>query len=180
MKRNERGWPGALIRRAATLGVVMGVLAFAGAAVADDDTKRTTEGGVDAGPADVTARPGAIVGRWWTEGKGAIVEFSRARDGTYLGVLKWGNNPQKDVKNKDPKLRDRQVIGIVLIWHLRYEAGEYVDGYVYNPEDGDTYRMKAQLVSADALKIHGYLGIALFGQSQIWARTTQAKGPPGP
>jgi uncharacterized protein (DUF2147 family) len=87
-----------------------------------------------------------------------------------MGVLTWGNRPHKDTHNKDPKLRDRSVIGIVLLWHLRYEDGQYVDGYVYNPEDGDTYRMKATVQTADSLEIRGYLGISLFGQSQVWTR----------
>ena len=124
----------------------------------------------DGGAPAAGRRPDAIVGDWWTESRAAIVRFSRAKDGTYLGVLRWGNNPQKDVNNPDPKLRDRAVIGIVLMWHLRYEDGEYVDGYVYNPEDGDTYRMNAEVLSPESLKIRGYLGIALFGKTQTWAR----------
>jgi uncharacterized protein (DUF2147 family) len=112
----------------------------------------------------------AILGEWWTEGKDGRIRFVRAEDGTYQGVLVWGNNPGKDVNNKDPKRRNLSVIGMVLMWHLRYDDGEYVDGYVYNPRDGDTYRMKAELKGANALKIRGYLGIQLFGQSQMWAR----------
>jgi uncharacterized protein (DUF2147 family) len=169
-------------RRGLLLALVMGAMTLSGTAAADDDTKTRPRADdvADAGPRDPTTRPGAILGRWWTEGKSAIVEFTLAKDGTYMGVLKWGNKPQKDVNNKDPKLRDRQVIGIVLMWHLRYEAGEYVDGYVYNPEDGDVYRMKAAMLAADSLKIRGYVGIALFGQSQVWQRTAQLRGPAVP
>jgi uncharacterized protein (DUF2147 family) len=85
-------------------------------------------------------------------------------------VESWSADPRKDVHNKDPKLRDRPVVGIVLMWHLRYEDGEYVDGYVYNPEDGSTYRMKAEVLSPESLKIRGYLGISLLGQSKTWSR----------
>jgi uncharacterized protein (DUF2147 family) len=56
------------------------------------------------------------------------------------------------------------------MWHLRYEDGEYVDGYVYNPEDGGTYRLKAEVLGAESLKIRGYLGISLFGQDKVWSR----------
>jgi uncharacterized protein (DUF2147 family) len=168
-------------RRGTVLGIVLGILAVVGSAVADDSkVPPHPDSKMDAGAADATARPGAILGRWWTEGKSAIVEFVQQKDGTYTGILRWGAKPEKDVKNKDPKLRDRQVIGIVLMWHLRYEGGEYVDGYVYNPEDGDTYRMKAELPSPDSLRIRGYLGISLFGQSQTWTRTTQTRGPAAP
>jgi uncharacterized protein (DUF2147 family) len=112
----------------------------------------------------------AILGEWWTEGKEGRIRFVRADDGTYQGILVWGANPGKDVNNKDPKRRNLSVLGSVLIWHLRYDDGEYVDGYVYNPRDGDTYRIDAELMARNALKIRGYLGIRLFGQSQTWAR----------
>jgi hypothetical protein len=83
--------------------------------------------------------PESILGEWCTqkeEGRPpARIKFVKAPDGTYMGILTWSAEPRKDVYNKDPKLRDRSVVGIVLMWHLTYDDGEYVDGYVYNPED---------------------------------------------
>ena len=116
----------------------------------------------------------SILGEWWTAAEekrpSARVKFVRSQDGTYTGILAWSPEPRRDVNNKDPKLRDRPIVGIVLMWHLTYDDGEYVDGYVYNPEDGSTYRMKAEVLSPTSLKIRGYLGISLFGQSQTWTR----------
>jgi uncharacterized protein (DUF2147 family) len=117
----------------------------------------------------------SILGEWSTQVEEnrppARVKFVRAEDGTYTGILSWSSEPtRKDVHNKDPKLRDRSVVGIVLIWHLRYDDGEYVGGYVYNPEDGGTYRMKAEVASPQSLMIRGYLGISLFGQTKTWSR----------
>jgi len=114
--------------------------------------------------------PDAIVGEWWTEGKEGRIRFGLSADGTYTGVLVGGNDPGKDVNNKDPALRKRNLLGVVLMWHLRPENGEYVDGYVYNPRNGETYRMKAEMTGKTTLKIRGYLGISLLGQSQVWTR----------
>ncbi len=118
--------------------------------------------------------PESILGEWSTqkeEGRPpGRVKFVQAADGTYMGILTWSAEPRNDVNNKNPKLRDRPLVGIVLMWHLTYDDGEYVDGFVYNPEDGGTYRMKAEVLSPESLKIRGYLGIALFGQSKIWTR----------
>ena len=118
--------------------------------------------------------PDALVGEWCTQVEEnrppARIQFSRAQDGSYLGVISWSSHPTKDVHNKDPKLRDRSVVGIVLMWHLQYDDGEYVGGYVYNPEDGGTYRVKLELASAESLKVRGYLGISLFGQTKTWTR----------
>jgi len=36
-----------------------------------------------------------------------------------------------------------------------------------------TYRFKAEVLTLQSLKIRGYLGIALFGQTQKWSRTPQ-------
>ena len=117
-----------------------------------------------------TPPPDAIVGEWWTEGKEGRIRFVRSADGTYSGILAGGNDPGTDVNNKDPALRNRPLLGSVLMWHLRPEDGEYVDGYVYNPRNGETYRMKAEVTGKTTLKIRGYLGISLFGQSQTWTR----------
>jgi uncharacterized protein (DUF2147 family) len=118
--------------------------------------------------------PEAILGEWCTQREEnrapGRIKFVRGSDGTYLGILSWSADPKKDVHNKDPKLRDRSLVGIVVMWHLRYDDGEYVDGYVYNPEDGGTYRMKAEVLSAESLKVRGYLGISLLGQNKIWSR----------
>jgi uncharacterized protein (DUF2147 family) len=116
----------------------------------------------------------AILGEWCTQKEEnrppGRVKFVRAGDGTFTGILTWSAEPRNDVHNKNPRLRDRPLVGIVLMWHLRYDDGAYTDGYVYNPEDGGTYRVNAEVLSPESLKIRGYLGISLFGQSKIWSR----------
>jgi uncharacterized protein (DUF2147 family) len=118
--------------------------------------------------------PDAILGEWCTQVEEnrppARIRFERAQDGTYMAILSWSSAPRKDIHNKNPKLRDRSVVGIVLMWNLRYDDGEYVDGYVYNPEDGGTYRVKTELSGTESLKVRGYLGISLFGETKKWMR----------
>jgi uncharacterized protein (DUF2147 family) len=147
--------------------------AFSVPAISSDQPVRCDE----SEPLAVTYPPEAILGEWWTEKEdkrpSAKVKFVLAQDGTYTGILAWSPESKKDVNNKDPKLRDRPVVGIVLMWNLRYDDGEYTGGYVYNPEDGGTYRFKAEVLTPQSLKIRGYLGIALFGQTQKWSRTPQ-------
>jgi uncharacterized protein (DUF2147 family) len=58
----------------------------------------------------------------------------------------------------------------VLIWNLKFEDGAFVDGHVYNPRDGKTYRMKVEVIDKETVKIRGYMGISLLGQNQIWKR----------
>jgi uncharacterized protein (DUF2147 family) len=153
----------------------MAAIAIAGAVGSPAVSSAQVSSTEEAAPLGDTKFPQeAIVGEWCTqkeEGRPpGRIKFVRGNDGTYIGIITWSAEPKKDVNNKDPKLRDRQLVGSVLMWNLRYDDGEYVDGYVYNPEDGGTYRLKAEVLSPESLKIRGFLGISLLGQNKIWSR----------
>ncbi len=94
----------------------------------------------------------------------------RADDGTYTGIMSWSAEPKKDVNNKDPKLRDRPLVGTVLMWHLRYDDGEYVDGLRLQPRRRRDLPHERGGAGPRSLKVRGYLGISLFGQTKIWSR----------
>ena len=117
-----------------------------------------------------------LLGEWWTENNEGRVSMARYKDGTYRGTTTCcehkdsKDNPNIDIHNPKPELRNRSTVGIVLIWNLKYEKGEYVDGHVYNPRDGKTYRMKMEVVDHETLKVRGYMGISLLGQTQVWKR----------
>jgi uncharacterized protein (DUF2147 family) len=124
-----------------------------------------------------TARGDVLLGEWWTEKNEGRVRFTKAADGTLRGTTTCcthqkgdPDNPATDIHNPDPKLRGRSTVGIVIIWKLAYEDGEYSGGYVYNPRDGKTYRIAAEIIDENTVKIRGYMLIPLLGQSQIWKR----------
>ena len=123
-----------------------------------------------------TAPTDLILGEWWTEKNQGRVRITRDKDGTFRGTTTCcvhkndPDNPDIDKFNPKPELRARPTLGIVIFWKLRYDDGEFVDGYVYNPRDGKTYRIEMKVIDRNTIKIRGYLGISLFGQSQIWKR----------
>ena len=120
---------------------------------------------------ETTSPADAILGKWWSEGKEGLMQFEKTKSGRFqVRVLDGKDVDKKDVNNPDPKLRDRTLKNIVIMWHLRFEDGEYVDGYCYNPRDGKTYRVKFKLLSATQLRLRGYLAIPLLGQTQEWTR----------
>lgn len=127
---------------------------------------------------DEAPRPGdGIVGEWLTEKKDGKVRFARQKDGTYWGILTWSadatekdGSPRKDAKNPDAKMRDRSIIGIVLVWDLRFKDGSYEGGHVYDPDSGKTYNLEAKVQSDGRLKIRGYAGLSLLGATEIWTR----------
>jgi uncharacterized protein (DUF2147 family) len=158
----------------ATLAGVLSVLAAPTLPLSGRDAARAAPS-VDASqgfaPEDV------LVGEWWTDNNEGRIRFSKDPDGTLRGTttccvpkVSSADHPAHDLHNPNPKQRGRSTVGIVLIWKLAYEDGEYTGGYVYNPRDGKTYRFAAKVIDRDTVKIRGYMGIPLFGQSQIWKR----------
>lgn len=122
---------------------------------------------------DTAPKADALLGEWWTEGKEGRVKIVKTGSGLYEVVLLDGKDvEQKDVNNPDAKLRERKLRGIVLMWNLHFDGEEYVDGYCYNPRDGETYRVKMKITGPTTLKLRGYLAVPLFGQTQDWTRAS--------
>lgn len=157
-----------------TLAGVLSILA--GPAISLGD-----HGAAQASPASDARRRVApedvLLGEWWTDNNEGRIHFTRDPDGTLRGTttccvpkVSTEEHPAFDIHNPNPKLRRRSTVGIVLIWKLAYEDGEYTGGFVYNPRDGNTYRFAAKVIDPNTVKIRGYMGIPLFGQSQVWKR----------
>ena len=138
----------------------------------------------------------AIVGLWLTEpstGGHAHVEISRAGN-TYSGKIVWveiplypaddemgmGGKSRVDRNNPDPALRKAPTVGLVVVRDFVY-AGEnqWKDGFIYDPDNGKTYRCKARL-QGNTLKLRGYIGISLLGRNALWTRVRQPPATPSP
>lgn len=120
-----------------------------------------------------------IVCTWESTDSDIGLRFEIYKSGDkYFGKLLWASimyeadekTPKKDFKNPDIKLRNRSRENIVNITNLKYENGEYTGGKLYNPDDGNTYSLKATLKSADHLEFRGYKGITLLGKTMNFKR----------
>lgn len=129
----------------------------------------------------------AILGTWRTEDRDghrdSIVEIARSGPryhGTVVWVKYevypesdpkgWAGRPVVDRENPDPALRDRPILGLRTLRGLRFEDDEWVDGEIYGPRQGETYRVKAWLEDPDTLKVRGYLGVSFLGRTVTWRR----------
>jgi uncharacterized protein (DUF2147 family) len=148
------------------IGLVAVLLSAAGDVGAEDGAK----GKANRIPGD------EILGEWWTENNEGRISMTRDKEGFYRGTTTCCAKKDKqgnvilDVNNPNPSLRTRDPIGMILIWKLKFEDGEYVDGHVYNPRDGKSYRIQMTMVDNETVKIRGYMGIPLLGQTQVWKR----------
>ena len=98
-------------------------------------------------------------------------------DGLLCGQLVWVQKPRdssgqllRDTKNPDPTLRWRPACGQTVLWGLEPAGpGRWKNGWLYNADDGTTYRVRAELRADDAMVACIYLGLALFGET--WTMT---------
>ena len=127
---------------------------------------------------DVPAWGEGVVGTWVTEGDKSHIEISPC--GLKIcGSIVWLKEPldddkqlKHDAKNPSKSLRDRSIIGLPLLANFigPTEGNVWEDGTIYNPEDGKTYSCTLTLLDTETLKVRGYVGLPLFGKTQIWKR----------
>ena len=77
-----------------------------------------------------------------------------------------------DYHNADPALRSRKVLGMPLIWGFKKtsDPNAFEDGQIYNGENGKTYNANISLQPDGKLRLRGYVGSPMFGETQIWTR----------
>lgn len=116
-----------------------------------------------------------ILGFWWTQDRKAKVEVYK-RAGEYYGKIVWLNEPLNDAgqpkldkNNSNEELRQRPVLGLNLISGFKYEKGKWVDGEIYDPENGKTYDCVIKMDDKH-LEVRGYVGFAMFGRTVVWER----------
>jgi uncharacterized protein (DUF2147 family) len=115
-------------------------------------------------------------GVWLMDARVAVQIYSCA--GLLCGRLLWLQIPRdpqgqldRDKNNPNPALRQRRLCGLTILWDLRPAGPQrWGGGWFYNPENGKTYNVSAQLTSADVLVARIYRGIPLFGETKILAR----------
>jgi uncharacterized protein (DUF2147 family) len=77
----------------------------------------------------------------------------------------------RDKKNPESELRQRPLCGLTIFWGLRSTGPDrWTDGWFYNPDDGDTYNISAELRSADTIDARIYLGVPLLGKTKTLHR----------
>ena len=118
-----------------------------------------------------------IGGVWLNEDADGWIEL-RVTDGELRGVIAGSpDDPQRlrpprlDVQNPDPALRDRELSGMQILYGFRLETSDrWGGGRVYDPNNGNTYRATITLVNVNTLRLRGFVGLSLFGRTEVWTR----------
>lgn len=137
-----------------------------------------------------SAQQPGVFGTWLTASGVAQVKIGTCTDpkqGPLCGFIVGLTNPKgpdgqvvapeaaTDFRNENPALRGRKVIGMPLIWGFKptSDPNSFEGGQIYNGENGKIYTANISLQPDGKLKLRGYVGTPMFGETQLWTRVSQ-------
>lgn len=98
------------------------------------------------------------------------------RDGLFNGALvrafpKPGEPQMPTCSNCKDDQKGAPMMGLIIVKDMQRRGLSYENGTILDPRDGSIYRAKLELSpDGQRLTVRGFLGIELFGQSQVWRR----------
>ncbi|MFA6334110.1 MAG: DUF2147 domain-containing protein [Bacteroidales bacterium] len=123
-----------------------------------------------------TAQTGGnkIIGVWCNETNTVHIEFLQSGN-SYSGKIVWMDKPndengklKTDKYNPDSKLHSRAIMGLSIIWNLKYQNSQWVGGSIYNPPKGLTASCEIEMPDSNTLKVKASKG--LFSTVKTWKR----------
>ena len=115
-------------------------------------------------------------GTWMFANRVALQIFDCS--GLLCGKIVWllrpdnpAGQPDVDHLNPDPALRQRHLCGLTIIWGMQSNGqGQWSNGWLYDPKDGNTYNVTAELTSSSIITARVYRGIPMLGRTEILFR----------
>jgi uncharacterized protein (DUF2147 family) len=123
-----------------------------------------------------SAQNNGIEGIWFTDTKEAKIQIYKGGDGMLYGKIIWlkeplrNGKPKLDDNNPNKQLQRQPIVSLVILKGLKKDGNQYVDGTIYDPENGKTYDCKMTYKGGKTLSIRGYIGISLIGRTTVWER----------
>jgi len=122
-----------------------------------------------------------ILGYWLTQDGDSQVKIFKAKDGKYYGNIKWLKTTTRedgsiklDDKNPDKELSKKQILGLQILKGFGFDSddNEWVDGTIYDPKSGKTYKCFMWFDKGDNVSLHvkGFIGFSLIGSKVNWTR----------
>jgi uncharacterized protein (DUF2147 family) len=132
--------------------------------------------------------PPGPVGIWIDHtGRGAIEILPCGQEGL-CGRIIWmkqpldgTGHPRRDQFNEDRRLRDRPICGLQVIGDLKpMRDGSWDRGWIYDPEQGESFDVEVRLKTPDVLQVTGYKGLKFLSETFRWHRADHAPTPACP
>ena len=103
-----------------------------------------------------------------------IFEKDNHYHGRVVAILPTSKRTHCDQCEGD--LKDKPLVGMVIISDLTKTSNGGIDGKVLNPANGNTYSCYIELVEPDRMKLRGYLGYPMFGKTMYYNRLKEEAG----
>ena len=105
-----------------------------------------------------------VLGVWLTskEADATKIEIVQCGD-KYCGKIIWLEKADAlDTKNPDKSKQSQKLMGLNMVYGFEFDDDEWVDGFIYNPQDGKTYDCKMWLEDGE-LNVKGTVGPKWMG-----------------
>lgn len=112
------------------------------------------------------AAPQVPVGKWLTEDRGGVIEIEpcgASLCGRIVGMT--GRRPDGTLP---VDVQGRPQCGLTIISDAKPGSADRWTGRITDPETGHTYGAQLWVDHAGQLHLRGYLGLPLFGATQVW------------
>ncbi len=63
-------------------------------------------------------------------------------------------------------------MGLLILKGFRFDGKQWVDGTIYDPDNGKTYKCNITMQDKNTLFVRGYIGISAIGRTTTWKRKT--------
>jgi len=146
------------------LTLAAGLLLVAGSAFAASDTPVGTWKQID----DETHQPKSII------------EITDNNGELQAHIVKLLNRSPEDIardgavalcKKCDGARHDQPIEGMNIMWGVSKDDDVWDGGKILDPKSGKVYKVRLKLLDGgQKLDVHGYIGFALLGRSQVWER----------
>ncbi|MEX1108027.1 MAG: DUF2147 domain-containing protein, partial [Dongiaceae bacterium] len=112
----------------------------------------------------------SLLGVWLYENQRIHIEIFPCED-RFCGKIVWlkfpnddQGEPITDIENPDPALRDRALMGLLLLKDLRQTGPRsWEDGQIYNPDDGQHYQADMEMRADGIVDMRAYVLMPMLG-----------------
>ncbi len=112
--------------------------------------------------------PRAVLGTWWTPDKDGVVQITSCAAGLCGHVVGIGTFRPDGSAPVDLHGQSRCHLQIIPDGTANQDG--VWDSHITNPDDGKTYTTTLRVAEDGRLRMRGYVGLPLFGQTVFWTR----------
>lgn len=66
--------------------------------------------------------------------------------------------------------KGKSLVGLDILWNLSKSGSVWDGGEILDPKSGKVYDCKIELDGSSKLNVRGFLGLSMFGRTQVWYR----------